>query len=624
MAKLNDMQQKAVDSKSSSTVVIAGAGSGKTTVITKRIAMLIQTNKALSEDILAITFTNKAANEMKERLKDELGPFASNMWIMTFHAFALRVIRFNLDKISHLDSNFNIVDDQDKKTIIKNIIKRLQLTDIIKVNQAIYAISDAKSRVSYIKEVSNLIDFDYNDIYKEYQDYLSKNNALDFDDILLICNELLDDENIQNYYINRFKYIHVDEFQDTSKVQFEMLEKIKNDTNNIFIVGDVDQSIYGWRGAQIDNLLNIEKTFKDTEVIKLEQNYRSSKNILKCANDLIENNIDRIDKTLWTEAAPGGKIKANRFLDAFKESDFVMQEVKMQHEMKKDLNEIAILYRANYLSKKIEEKLMQNHIPYKIYGGIRFYERMEIKDIIAYLRLIVNVNDNISFNRVINVPKRKVGEVTQTKYRNYAIENQISLFYAAKDLASKSVKEFVNIIESYQVKLLENFEEEFENLLLDIKYEQYLIDLDGPEKALERMENIKELKDAFLFAQNGGQSIVEYLNELILYSEADQDEQDGVVLATIHGVKGLEFDTVYMIGMSENIFPRVSRSFNLKEIEEERRVCYVGVTRARKKLVLTNYSFDFRGEYLDNSRFIKEMNIEVEEKEDKPQSGFIF
>ncbi len=318
------------------------------------------------------------------------------------------------------------------------------------------------------------------------------------------------------------------------------------------------------------------------------------------------------------------KVKAMRFVDGYKEANYVMQEIKMMHKMNKDMNEYAILYRANYLSKKIEEQLMKNQIPYRIFGGIRFYERMEIKDIIGYIRLIYNNDDNISFNRVINTPKRKVGDKTLASYRNYAIENNMTLFSAAKDLASPKVKDFIKIVESYKEHLERDFELEFDNLISDLNYKQYLIDLDGEEKMLDRMDNINELKEAFITAIKNGQTINEYLNELILYSEKDDEDTDGVILSTIHGVKGLEFDNVYLMGMNEGIFPRTSSTFILKEIEEERRVAYVAVTRARKKLVLTNHTFDFKGDFLDNSRFIEEMGVAVIEKEDKPQSGFIF
>ncbi len=624
MDRLNEMQKQAVTAKEDSVVVIAGAGSGKTTVVTKRIANLVMNHDALPEDVLAITFTNKAANEMKERILEELGPFSSNMWVMTFHSFSLRLIRYNIEHVANLKSDFLIIDDLDKKSIIKQIIKRLQLCDIVKVKSAMYAISNAKSKVSYLSEVKNFIYYDYFDIYKEYAKHLIDNNAIDFDDILLIANELMDNEQLKAYYSVKFKYIHVDEFQDTSKVQFELLKKLKSENNNIFIVGDVDQSIYGWRGAVVDNLLNIETTFPNTRVIKLEQNYRSSKNIITCANKLIEQNINRIEKTLWTDNMQGAKVSAYRFVDAYRESDFVMQEIKMQHEMGKNLNEYAILYRANYLSKKIEEKLMQNQIPYKIYGGVKFYERMEIKDIIAYIRLIFDHSDNISFSRVINVPKRKVGDVTQAKYRNFALENNLSHFQAAEQLASAQVKDFVEIVKSYKERLEADFELEFDNLLFDIKYQDHLVSIDGEDKMYERMDNVHELKESFINALNNGSTINDYLNELALYTDHGEDSLDGVVLSTIHGVKGLEFDHVYMIGMSEDIFPRTSHTFKLDEIEEERRVCYVGVTRARKKLVLTNFTFDFKGDFLDNSRFISEMDVEVIEKDDAAPKGFIF
>lgn len=611
MSNLNEQQIKAIDSSNNTVVVIAGAGSGKTTVLTEKIKKLILEDNVYANQILAITFTNKAATEMKNRVIEKLGPFASEAWIMTFHGFSLRIIKQKVDYLDKFDKNFLIIDEDDKKRILSTIIKKHQLQETIKVKNCMYAISYAKSKSLEPKDVRNIIEFDYYDIYLEYEQYLIENNSLDFDDLLLYANHLLMNPEVAEYYQNKFKNIHVDEFQDTSQVQFAILEKIHTKNNQLFIVGDIDQSIYGWRGAHVDNLINIEKSFKDVDIIKLEQNYRSTKNILDVANKLIVNNELRIEKKLWTENTRGVKVKGYRFSDTYKEADFVINEIKFNIEMKQKASQQAVIYRYNYQSKKIEEALIANQIPYKIYGGLRFFERMEIKDIISYIRLIYNHNDNISFNRVINVPKRKVGEVTLNGFRNNAIENETSLFASAELIGSKAVRDFCEIIKKYRKLLMVNFDEEFDKLLLELGYYQYLVDLDGTEKADDRMKNIEELKASFLHAIDNGQTLMEYLNELILFSEHDEDDGDCVILSTVHGVKGLEFDNVYMIGMAENSFPKRSSFGNISELEEERRVCYVAITRAKKKLVLSTYSFDYKGDYFDNSRFIEEMEIDI-------------
>ncbi len=622
MAKLNSAQQSAVESDANVVVVIAGAGSGKTTVLTQKVARIIDNELAKANEILAITFTNKATNEMKERLRSNLKERINGAWIMTFHGFSLRVIRENLDYLPHHNSNLVIVDEDDKKKILKDILKRLGLDKEYKIPEVTRKIASAKKDALLISDIKHNIDFEFQDIYQEYEKYLNKNNAFDFDDLLIVCHQLLSIEDVRRKYQRRFKYIHVDEYQDTSLVQGEILKKLKDDNNKLFIVGDVDQSIYGWRGATIENIMSLEKTFKDVEIIKLEQNYRSSQRIIEAANTLIENNKNRYDKVLWTENPLGEKIRAYRFNDASKEADFVKTEVKYLVDFGKIPSEIAILYRFNYQSKKIEESLMRARIPYIIYGGLRFYERMEIKDMIAYIRLIMNNDDNISFLRIINVPKRKVGDASLQKIVNFATQENLSYFEAAKQVGGKQVQEFCNIISSYQELLTHNFAEEFDNLISDIGYYEYLLKSEDSEKVSERAENVRELKEAIEEAIENEMSLNEYLTELTLFSERETDEDSGaVILSTVHGVKGLEFDYVFLTGMNETKFPKADET-NPEELEEERRVAYVAVTRARKKLVVTNISFDFKNEYYEDSRFIEEMELEPTEQVE--MNNFIF
>ncbi len=612
MAKLNDMQIASIEDKSPVVVVIAGAGSGKTTVLTQRISYLYRVNKVNPENVLAITFTNKAANEMKERLLEKEGPYAEMSWIMTFHALAVRIIRANTADLKWFDQNFTIIDSDDQLKILKNIIKDLGKDDI-KPKEASYVIGNAKSFASTLNEVEYKIDWDYLEIYKAYDKYLKTHNAMDFDDLLLYCHELLKKKSVCSKYIEKFKYIHVDEFQDTSIIQNNILKLLYGNVNNMFIVGDVDQSIYGWRGAAVENMLNIEREYGSATLIKLEQNYRSTPEILDAANKLISYNTARIDKELWTDRPSGDPIIYNSFNTMFNETDYVSREIDRMIDYGANLEEIAVLYRSNFQSRKIEEALMKKQIPYKIYGGIRFYERMEIKDIIAYLRLILNQADEIALNRVINVPKRKIGDKTIEKFRAYSQEHGVTLFTSVKQIGSKAAVNFTDIIEKYSGDIGTRFEYEFKNLLEDIKYEDYLLGIEDSSKVEERMQNINEFKEAVITALNSGKTLREYLNDLAIFSEKDDVEQDSVVLSTIHGVKGLEFDNVFVIGMTEGRFPSSRSSDSIEELEEERRLCYVAVTRAKKHLELTSYKYDFTGNYQKPSVFIEEMELGVDE-----------
>lgn len=612
MAQLNEMQIAAIQDQDDVVVVLAGAGSGKTTVLTKRISYLYQVKNIQPENVLAITFTNKAANEMKERLIDVAGPYAQLSWVMTFHALAVRIIRENTPELKWFDNNFTIIDSDDQLKILKQIIKDLGEEDM-KPKEASYVIGNAKSFATSLNEVEFKIDFEYIKVYKAYDAYLKQHNAMDFDDLLLYCHDLLKRANVRDKYANRFKYIHVDEFQDTSLIQNSILKLIFNKQNNMFIVGDIDQSIYGWRGAAVENMLNIKNEYGSAKVIKLEQNYRSTPEILDAANKLISYNSARIEKNLWTDKPAGDPIVYNEFNTMFAETDYVSKEIDRMIDYGQPLEEIAVLYRSNFQSRKIEESLMKKQIPYQIYGGIRFYERMEIKDIIAYLRLIINSTDEIALNRVINVPKRKIGEKTIEKYRAHQAANGLTLFESIKQIGSKAAINFTNIIEKYNEDITANFDVEFENLLEEIGYEDYLLQIEDSSKATERMQNINEFKEAVLFALKDGKTLQEYLNDLAIFSEKDDVEQESVVLSTIHGVKGLEFDNVFVIGMTDGRFPSSRSNETPEELEEERRLCYVAVTRAKKHLELTNYRYDFKGEYQKPSVFLEEMEVATDQ-----------
>lgn len=611
MARLNEMQIASIEDKSQVVVIIAGAGSGKTTVLTQRISYLYRKCNVNPENVLAITFTNKAATEMKERLVEKEGPFAEMSWIMTFHALAVRIIRANTADLKWFDNNFTIIDSDDQLKILKQIINDLG-NEEIKPREASYVIGNAKSFASTLSEVEYKIDWDYMDIYKAYDRYLKVHNAMDFDDLLLYCHELLKKPAVRAKYVEKFKYIHVDEFQDTSIIQNNILKLLFNKVNNIFIVGDIDQSIYGWRGAAVENMLNINREYGEHSLIKLEQNYRSTPQILEVANKLISYNSSRIDKNLWTASQDGDSIVYNSFNTMYNETDYVATEIDRMIDYGKNLEEISVLYRSNFQSRKIEEALMKKQIPYKIYGGIRFYERMEIKDIIAYLRLILNQADEIALNRVINVPKRKIGEKSLEKYRNHQQSNGCTLFQSVQSIGSPLAQKFTSVIEKYSGDITTHFEYEFKSLLDDIKYEDYLLSIEDSSKVEERMQNIEEFKEAVMTAINSGKSLREYLNDLAIFSEKDDVENDSVVLSTIHGVKGLEFENVFVIGMTEGRFPSSRSSETPEELEEERRLCYVAVTRAKKHLELTSYKYDFKGEYQTPSTFIEEMELSVD------------
>lgn len=609
MSRLNETQLAAVKDESNVIVIIAGAGSGKTTVLTKRIEYLYKKKQVHPQAVLAITFTNKAAQEMKERLLQLTGPAAEMSWILTFHAFSVRIIRENIEYLKDFKSNFLIIDEDDKKKIIKKLIQDNDLNDQFTVKEVLYEISNAKTFAKSLAEVEYKVNYLYLQIFKMYRSYLIENNAFDFDDLLLYAHHLLRNKEVNSKYKKRFSHILVDEFQDTSTIQSDMLKLIKDD-NCLFVVGDVDQSIYTWRGAVIENMLNLSKDYKDCSIIKLEQNYRSTKKILACANKLIEHNVTRFEKELWTENASGEDVIYKPMSNDGQESYQVCLEIQRKIDHGSELSEIAVLYRSNYQSRKIEENLIQRNIPYVIYGGIRFYERMEIKDILAYLRLIIDNTDLISLSRVINVPKRKAGEKTIRKLENFAAENNLTVFQAIDEIGTQSLIKFADIIKKYSNNFIDNFEDNFDQLLIDIGYEEYLLTQDDHTVVEERMQNIEELKNAITNELKNGKILNEYLSELALFTQTEEDTDDKVILSTIHGVKGLEFDSVYMIGMNEEKFPSARSIGSEEDLEEERRLAYVAVTRAKKSLYMTSSSFSFRGELMAPSRFIEEMELQ--------------
>ena len=609
MANLNKEQQLAVENEANVVVVIAGAGSGKTTVLIEKIISLVENKKKYSSKVLSITFTNKAANEIKERLIHLLGDESRNITTSTFHGLAVRLLkRFN-EGLEFHSKDFNIIDDQDQLKIIKDCINRLGLKNQYKPKVVRGAISKTKSLVLRHSDIVHELDYDIVGVYNEYQKYLIKNNAMDFDDLLIYLYELLQNKKYQERIRGLFDYILVDEYQDTSLIQAKILQLLKKEETKLFIVGDVDQSIYRWRGALIENILELEKDYVDVSIVKLEQNYRSTKKILDAANLLIANNDFRHDKNLFTNNIKGEGIKVHEFNDAYEEAEFVIKEVDYLKQLGRDMSQVSVLYRYNYQSKLIEDQLVKKGISYVMYGGLKFYQRMEIKDMISYLRLIFNKEDNISFIRVVNAPKRKIGDKAIQNILSYSRKSECSNFDSLKELSIPSSLGFISIIEKYQILLEKDFVVNFTELLKDIKYKDYLVDMDGLDRANERMENIMELMYGIENSIKEGKSINEYLNDLLIFNEED-DVENGVVLSTVHGVKGLEFDNVFIVGLNEGKFPSFSSFDDKHQLEEERRVAYVALTRARKKVIITSYERDYRGSDYKLSRFIDEMQLD--------------
>lgn len=646
---LNPAQREAVVTTEGPLLILAGAGSGKTRVITYRIAYLIEHLDVCPESILAITFTNKAANEMKERIHKLIGSNSKGMWTGTFHSICVRILRREIDKVGYT-SNFVIYDTSDQKTLLKQCLKELNINEAncpIKYLQS--EISKAKNELIDSTQYFNKYSSDFRlskvaEIYKLYQKKLSSNNALDFDDIIFKTIELFkNNELVLDYYRKIFKYVLVDEYQDTNAAQYELISMFASLHKNLCVVGDDDQSIYGWRGADISNILDFEKQFKDAKSIKLEQNYRSSSTILEAANCVIKNNSGRKSKNLWTDKPGGEQITYFLATDEHDEANFVSNEI-IKNVMKSgsEYNQFAILYRTNAQSRVFEELFMKMNIPYKIIGGQKFYDRKEIKDIIAYLRVIQNVDDSVGLKRIINVPKRAIGETTVAKYEETSFQNECSLFDALKaiphsDRANNKILGFVNLIEGFVEKSKNtSVSKLIESILEDTEYIKKLEE----EKTVEsetRIENLKEFISVALdFEKNSEvQNLEEFLAGISLVSDLDnlEGQDNAVVLMTLHSAKGLEYPFVFMSGLEEGIFPSFRSGLDETEIEEERRLCYVGITRAMQKLYITSANqrtiYGNTSNY-SPSRFMKEIpknllneigNVSSRKSYDKPTSN---
>lgn len=604
---LNKMQYQGVVNTEGPLLILAGAGSGKTRVLTHRIAYLIEENSVFPSKILAFTFTNKAAKEMKSRVQGLIGEKSDGLWMGTFHSICVRILRRDIDKIGY-GKDFVIYDTTDQKTLIKECMKELNIDDKnTPVNFVQYNISSAKNEMLTPEKYESLYGGDFklkivSKVYDLYQSKLRSNNAMDFDDLILNAIYLLNNHgDVIEYYHNRFKYILVDEYQDTNRAQYVLIKLLTGHNNNLCVVGDIDQSIYGWRGADIRNIRDFEKDYSNAKVILLEQNYRSTKNILDAANSVIKNNRKRKEKKLWTDMDQGNLIRYYNASTERDEAGFVATEIEKGISDGKKYGEFAILYRTNAQSRIFEESLIRERIPYKIVGGHKFYDRMEIKDMMAYLKVIQNPLDEVNLLRIINVPKRGIGAKTIENFRALARELDCDLFnaivYAENNMKlTAKVKKGLGELLSLLLKHINN--EELLNvseILLDImKSTGYVenLKLENTVEARSRVENLKELTsvtDEFIKRSETG-NLEDFLAETSLMSDIDnmEDEDDSVTLMTLHSAKGLEFPVVFMVGMEEGIFPSGRCIESEEDMEEERRLCYVGITRAEDQLYISH------------------------------------
>lgn len=627
---LNKEQKEAVLHNEGPLLILAGAGSGKTRVLTHRIAYLIKEQGIYPSNILAITFTNKAAREMRERIDSLIGDLSNDMWVGTFHSICIRILRRDIEKIGY-DSSFVIYDTTDQQVVIKECLKELNLSDKnFPPKSVLETIGKQKDELVDADHFEKLYASDFRlgkiaKVYKLYEKKLKSNNALDFDDIIMNTIKLFKQyPEVLEYYQRRFRYILVDEYQDTNTAQYMLVRLLSEAHKNLCVVGDDDQSIYGWRGANIRNILDFEKDFKNCKTIKLEQNYRSTQNILDAANFVISNNTGRKCKRLWTENKGGSKIVVCENDNEHEEALYTAREIeRLINDENRKYKDFAILYRINAQSRVLEEMLMREGIPYKIVGGQKFYDRKEIKDIIAYLRLIQNPADNVSLKRIINVPKRGIGDTTVEHAENIAIENGLSIFtiisdakeHSALSRAAQKLDAFTKMILRFRtMKETMSITELLDMVISDTGIlKEY--ELENSVEAQSRIENIKELKSVALEfeKQNEENSLEEFLANISLVSDLDnlEEEQDYVVLMTMHSAKGLEFPVVFIPGLEEGVFPSYrSITEGPEQLEEERRLCYVGITRAREKLYLSNARFRTlfgNSTYNKPSRFISEI-----------------
>ena len=603
---LNDKQYEAVVNTEGPCLVIAGAGSGKTKVLTHKIAYLVGEKKVLPWNILAITFTNKAANEMKERINNLVGEASNDMWVGTFHSICVRILRKFIDRIG-FDSSFIIFDTTDQKTLVKQCLKDLQMDEKLFNDRAVLSeISNAKNDMlepdSYaLKSHGDFRKEKIGEVYALYQKRLKENNAIDFDDIInYTIKILMENPDVLEYYSNKFKYILVDEYQDTNKSQFTLVTMLASKHGNITAVGDNDQGIYSFRGADISNILNFEKDFPGTKIIKLEQNYRCTGNILKVANAVIKNNETKYDKKLWTENEVGNLPKIFSADNEYDEGRYIAEQIEhLRREEYYKYSDFAVLYRMNTQSRAIEEILRREGIPYKIVGGLKFYERKEIKDIISYLRLVQNPSDNLSLNRIINEPKRGIGKTSLDNIAQVAEQNNLSMYEVIKNAEQYGLnrvylnsREFINCIEEFISKKDElKLSELVKKILKDTGYTKAL-ENENTVEAENRIANLDEfLTVAIEFEEESADNrLSDFLEGITLSSDLDnmEETEESVTLMTLHSAKGLEFPVVFLVGMEEGIFPGYKSIGEQKELEEERRLCYVGITRAKENLFLTN------------------------------------
>ncbi|OFL17320.1 UvrD-helicase domain-containing protein [Aerococcus loyolae] len=703
---LNPQQKAAVQYTEGPLLIMAGAGSGKTRVLTHRMAYLLEEKAVRPWNILAITFTNKAANEMKERVKNLVGEAADTMWVSTFHSMCVRILRREAEAIG-LSRSFTIADPAEQQSLIKRIMKDHNLdTTQFKPKMILGKISDAKNNLlgpkEYRQEYTGFIENIVADLYEDYQAGLQAAQSLDFDDLIMLTVRLFKEQpEILSYYQQKFHYIHVDEYQDTNEAQYRLVKLLADYFKNICVVGDADQSIYGWRGANMENILNFEKDYPQAKVILLEQNYRSTKTILKAANEVIQNNVHRQAKKLWTDNQDGGKINYYRAQNEQDESHYVLDKIRQATTDKNyQYKDIAILYRTNAQSRTMEEALVKANIPYRIVGGLKFYDRKEIKDVLAYLRLLTNPQDNLSFTRIINVPKRGIGPGTLDKLRLFASEHGLTLLQAAQKVdyapisgkGAKSLKKFADMMTNLQKQRefltitdlteevldksgyladlkaqktleatarVENIEEFLSvTRAFDERWEkeadqrQALAEITQTDQAGNPVEPVNIMEDSSQDDQAGEVSLLSpeeldaglgqtallgldpgadasddallaFITDLSLVSDLDDsesnEEEGQVTLMPLHAAKGLEFPIVFIIGMEEGIFPLSRASEDDEELEEERRLAYVGITRAEEELYLTNsYSRMLYGQHKSHpeSRFITEIDDELLAKED--------
>jgi DNA helicase-2/ATP-dependent DNA helicase PcrA len=635
---LNEVQKKAVQHGEGPLLLLAGAGSGKTKVLTHRIAYLVREKRIPSMNIFAVTFTNKAAEEMKHRLRDLIGPVQSGLlWVSTFHSACVRFLRGDIEKLDlKYNRNFTIYDTTDQMVLIKQVLDELQIdTKRINAGAILSAISNAKNKLLDYESLANTVvsyfEEKVTDAYKQYQAHLRTNNALDFDDLLMLTVRLFEDcPDVLAFYQEKFKYVLIDEYQDTNHAQYKIANYLAKKHRNICVVGDDDQSIYSWRGADIRNILDFERDYEEATIYRLEQNYRSTKNILEAAHNVVVNNIDRKEKKLWTENEEGKKITYYCANDEKDEASFISDIIaKLHSEGNYDYNDFAILYRMNAQSRSIENSLRVNRIPYAVIGGLKFYERMEIKDIIAYLRILLNRSDSISLDRIINIPSRKIGKTTIDKIKEFAYEEGYSLYETLENIelvpdiqnrTREAIRKFVDIIESIDPNRKPSV------VIQDVLEKTGYIRALQEENTIEsqsRIENSKELiSEAIEFEKRQENpenvTLANFLEGVTLKSDIDNwDEQERKVsLMTLHSAKGLEFKVVFLTGLDEGIFPSWRSLESDKEMEEERRLCYVGITRAKERLYFTSASERLifgNTSYFLQSRFIDEVPENLKE-----------